>query len=235
MKARAAGWQPTEDGLHLRGRRTSKDGVDQSSAIGTAVVGPVIRGWSNAIVDDELAQRILTRIATLDMSGLAGDVAAMLADIHEPGSQGTEWRRFATGRELAKTCWEVIETGPAEQKDDWFHSAINSPTGQLAIYWIQAIEDEHAKAGGDWHGLPPELSAQLAAMLTCGDGRGDLVEVVFGRYASFLYLIDPSWCEEHVLQLFDWGDEARALRVWSGYLSSGLLTWGLCPVGNSVL
>lgn len=149
------------------------DGVDQSSAIGTAVVGPVIRGWSNAIVDDDLAQRILTRIATLDMSGLAGDVAAMLADIHEPGSQGTEWRRFATGRELAKTCWEVIETGPAEQKDDWFHTAMNSPTGQLAIYWIQVIEDEHAKAGGDWHGLPPELSAQLAAMLTCGDGRGD--------------------------------------------------------------
>jgi hypothetical protein len=71
----------------------------------------------------------------------------------------------------------------------------------------------------------------LAAMLTCGDGRGDLVEVIFGHYVSFLHSIDASWSEEHVLRLFDWVEEPRALRVWSGFLSSGRINDDLLRAG----
>src|SRR4051794_15935018 len=207
------------------------DRVDHSSDVGMAVVGPVIRGWSTAVVADELAQRILSRIASLDISRSAGDVAAMLAGVREAASQGTEWTKFATSRDLAKACWAAIGTEPAEEKDDWFHTALNSPAGQLAIYWLHVADDEHSRAAGGWQGLPPDLSTELAAMLTCGDGRGELVEVVFGRDVSFLHSIDPNWCEEHVVRLFDWADEPRALRVWSGYLSGGRFNDDLLRAG----
>jgi hypothetical protein len=121
------------------------DRVDHSSDVGTAVVGPVIRGWSTAAVADELAQRILSRIASLDISRSAGDVAAMLAGIREAASQGADWTKFATSRELAKVCWAAIGTEPAEEKDDWSHTALNSPAGQLAIYWLHVADDEHKR------------------------------------------------------------------------------------------
>jgi hypothetical protein len=128
------------------------DGVDQGGPIGIAVVGPVIRGWSTAIVDDDLAQRILVRISTLDISRCADDVAAMLANLRETGCQGTEWRRFPTSRELAKECWEAIGTEAVEEGDDWFHTALNSATGHLALYWLHVVQDERAQAAGIFQG-----------------------------------------------------------------------------------
>jgi hypothetical protein len=138
---------------------TLLDTIDHSSAVGMAVVGPVIRGWSKAAVDDELAQRILSRIAALDISRVAGDVAAMLVGVPEAGSQGTKWRRFATSRDLAKVCWDAIGTEPTDEKDNWFHAALNSTAGQLAIYWLQVTEDERASAASEWKGISRHRTA----------------------------------------------------------------------------
>jgi hypothetical protein len=93
----------------------------------------------------------------------------------------------------------------------------------LAIYWIDAVHHEQE--------LTPELSAHLAGMLTSGDSRADLAEVVFGLEVSFLHSLDTEWCEEHVLPLFDWEDPPRALRTWSGYLSGGRFTEALLRAG----
>jgi hypothetical protein len=68
-------------------------------------------------------------------------------------------------------------------------------------------------------------------MLTCGDGRGDLVEVIFSHEISFLHSIDRSWSAEHVLRLFDWADEHRARRAWSGFLAGGRINDDLLRAG----
>ena len=207
------------------------DTLDQASPIGMAVAGPVIRGWSNAIVDDQLAQQILSEISALDISRSARDVAGMLAGFREAGSQGTEWSRFSMSRRLAKACWEASGREPVGNVDDWFFTAWNSPAGKLAIYWLDIADQEQKSAAGGSRELSPDLAAELATLLTCGDGRADPVEVIFACDVSFLHSIDPDWCENHVLPLFDWGDQPRALRAWTGYLSRGRYTEDLLRAG----
>lgn len=207
------------------------DALDLASPIGEAVAGPVIRGWSSAIVDDQLAQQILLEISALDISKSARDVAGMLAGFREAGAQGTEWSSFPMSRDLAKACWEVLGHEEVGEVDDWFFTAVNSPAGKLAIYWLAIAEQEQKDTEGKSRGLSPDLDSELAALLNSGDSRADLVEVIFARDVTFLHSIDPDWCEDHILPLFDWGDQPRALRVWSGYLSGGRYTEDLLRAG----
>jgi hypothetical protein len=124
-----------------------------------------------------------------------------------------DWARLTASRTLAHLCWDAVGAEALEATDDWLHTAINSPAGQLAIYWMGVARHEEQ--------MTTELSTHLADMLTSGDTRAELVEVVFGLEVSFLHSLDAEWCREHVLPLFDWEDSERALRTWSGFLSGG--------------
>jgi hypothetical protein len=37
----------------------------------------------------------------------------------------------------------------------------------------------------------------------------------------FVYEADTDWCKQFLLPRFDWSNEARATRLWDGYLSHG--------------
>jgi hypothetical protein len=198
------------------------DAVHDGSPLRPMTETSVIQGWSNATVDDQVADLILRTTATLNISESTDDIARMLAGFRG-GPSKVEWARFGTSRILAKLCWDAIGAGEQEPNDDWLYTAVNSPAGQLAIYWIDALHQEQE--------MTAELSTQLAGMLTSGDSRADLAEVVFGLEVSFLHSLDAEWCQEHVLPLFDWEDPPRALRTWSGYLSGGRITEPLLRAG----
>lgn len=182
----------------------------------------VIRGWSMAAIDDQLADLILLTASSLNISEAAGDIARMLAGFRNGPSQ-VEWARFDSSRTLARVCWEAIDVGTPEADVEWLHQAVNSPAGQLTIYWTSVVSYERQ--------MTAELSTQITGMLTCGDVRADPVEVIAGHEVSFLHSIDADWSKEHILPLFDWADPERALRVWSGYLSGGKFNEELLRAG----
>jgi hypothetical protein len=182
----------------------------------------VVRGWSMATIDDQLADLVLRTTSSLNISEAATDIARMLAGFRN-GPSKVEWARFDSSRTLARNCWEAIDVGVSDEDVDWLHTAINSPSGQLTIYWASAVSHEREIGG--------ELSTQLTGMLTCGDPRADAVEVIAGTEVSFLHSIDADWSKEHILPLFDWAEPERALRVWSGFLSAGKFNDALLRAG----
>lgn len=200
------------------------DAFDHESPLRSVAETSAIRGWSKATIDDGTAELILRTASSLDITETTDDVARMLAGFRNDESP-VKWAQFRSSRRLARQCWSAIIVKPPvnDDDDDWVHRAFNSPAGQLMIYWMSVAEHDGR--------LTEELSTEITGILTCGDSRADLAEVIVGHELSFLYYLDPDWTKDHVLPLFDWSDPDQALRAWSGFLQGGRLTGQLLEAG----
>lgn len=198
------------------------DTFDEGSPLRPIAETSVVRGWSTAAVDNETADLILRTTSSLNITETTDDVARMLAGFRNDVSP-VKWAQFRSSRTLARRCWAAIDPKDPEGEDDWVHRALNSPAGQLMIYWMSAAENDGK--------MTEELSTELTTMLTCGDPRADLGEVIVGHEVSFLYSLDPDWAKDHILPLFDWSDPDRAQRTWSGYLQGGRINRSLLEAG----
>lgn len=205
--------------------------IDQTSTLGAAIARPIVRGWSNATANDELAEEILSELLTLDLTSCAAEVAYLLSEIREQGAVGTPWQRYASSQALANESWRSLDTGSVSGTDDWYYTALNSAAGQLALYWLLVAEKQRSEPGTEWRGLPPHLAKTLIRLVTEADGRGELAAVMYGRHLAQLHALDPAWCNEHILRLFDWANESQARRVWGGYLKGGTFNEDLLRSG----
>ncbi|MFV8167342.1 DUF4020 domain-containing protein [Mycobacterium sp. 134] len=204
------------------------EGVEEQ--LRSAVIGAVVRGWSQCSVDSVTAERIVAHLGNLDLNGVVGDVALMLMPRNAEEGQ-PDWCSVAGTKQLADKCWSIVERRSQDpSSDDWVHAAINHPAGQLALFWIRVLEDQ-AEEDHAWNGLPPDLATRFESMLQAGDGRSDMAQVVFARAIGLMHQLDPVWCEQHLLPLFAWDPPDRANRVWSGFLSGGRVTDSLLNAG----
>ncbi|SPM41915.1 hypothetical protein MNAB215_4132, partial [Mycobacterium numidiamassiliense] len=201
----------------------------------SAVIGAVARAWSQCAVDGPTAERIVLALLNLELKGAVDDVALMLMPASNNDVPRTDWASVPNSQQLANKCWDAIEATSFEPgSEDWMFTALNDPAGQLGIFWLRVLENQSDTAGG---GLPPDLAARFGSMLWAGDSRSAAIQVIFGRVTDWLYQLDPSWCEQHVLPLFSWDLPARANRAWTGLLSGGTVTDRLLEAGmlNSIL
>ena len=198
------------------------DAFDEESPLRSVAETSAVRGWSTAAVDNGTADLILRTTSSLNITETTDDVARMLAGFRNDASP-VKWAQFGSSRTLARRCWAAIDTKTVKEEDDWVHRAINSPAGHLMIYWMSVAENDGQ--------MTEELSTELTGMLTCGDSRADLAEVIVGHEVSFLYSLDPDWTKDHILPLFDWSDPDRAQRTWSGFLQGGRITPSLLEAG----
>ena len=198
------------------------DAFDHESPLRSIAETSAVRGWSTAAVDDEAADLILQTTSSLDITETTDDVARMLAGFRNDRSP-VRWAQFDSSRALARRCWAAIDTKAPLAEDDWVHNALNSPAGQIMVYWISVADNDGR--------LTDELSAEVTGILTCGDSRADVAEVIVGHELSFFHHLDPDWTRDHILPLFDWHTPDQALRAWSGFLQGGRFTRPLLEAG----
>ena len=186
------------------------------------MVRSVIRGWTNASPEPEVAERILNRLGDLETATIADELSQLLSGTGRGEGKETEWHRFSAARSLAADAWATLgDRPPAEEFEDWLLRALNHPAGQLAQFWVTAVAADWRSAGEGWRGLPEETRTQLENLLLGGGERTAMAEVILASQLWFFFGADRTWCEAFVLPLLDWTDEERALRTWHGYL-----TWG---------
>jgi len=198
------------------------DNFDEESPHRSIAEISAVRGWSEADVDDETADLILRTTSSLNITDTTDAVARMLAGFRNDVSP-VKWARFDSSRTLARRCWAAIDAKAPGTEDDWVHRTFNSPAGQLMMYWMSVAEHDGQ--------MTEELSTEITGMLTCGDSRADLAEVIVGHEVSFLHSLDPDWAKDHILPLFDWSDPDRAQRTWSGFLQGGRVNQSLLDAG----
>jgi hypothetical protein len=204
-------------------------GLDVLDAVGsghTQIDLAVIRGWSAARPDAELTVRILDRIGLLELEPILASITALLGGFAAMGSNPVEWFQYIQSEALARRCWETIAPATASAvvfSDDYSMMALNHPAGQLAEYWVQRLAHLWRAADENWRGIPPSVAEYLAGLTAEDSRRSEAVQIAFCRYLSFFHQADAVWCKQYLFPLFDWSDESRARRAWSGFLAQG--TW----------
>lgn len=182
----------------------------------------VIRGWAEAELTDQMAEGIIDHLKALDLRDLVEDVARLLASPSATERPRPQWHDFESARKLAALVWSAGATEDTSVgSNGWLGEAINSHAGRLAEFWIRAIASDWRSSRDEWSGLPDATRQQLDNMLAGGDRRQAMVQVVLASQLHFFFAADPSWCESHLLSLFDWSEPSTAERVWDGFLSWG--------------
>jgi Domain of unknown function (DUF4020)/SIR2-like domain len=186
------------------------------------IIRAVIRGWAAATLDDVTPSSIMERLARMDLSAVADDIARLLFEGGRSEATPTEWQRISASRDLAAAVWAAVPGGmPDPEVDDWLGRAINHPAGRLAQFWVRAVAGDWRDAGERWSGLSSGTRDQLEVLLTGDDERTALAEVIFASHLHFFFAADLDWCEDRVLPLLDWVEPVRARRSWDGFLLWG--------------
>jgi SIR2-like protein/uncharacterized protein DUF4020 len=218
-------WDDATDLLVEVARAWPEDGFAILDAQGGGhpdVVNAVIRGWAASAVDDETAESIVERLTHVDLATARDEITRLLAHGGQGQAAPTEWHRLQAARRLAASVWTAIPVRPAAgDAKEWLGRAINHPAGQLAQFWVKAIEADWRAAGDTWPGLSETTRQQLEAMLAGQDDRVAMSEVIFASQLYFFHSTDRTWCLDNVLPLLDWQNPVRARRTWDGFL-----TWG---------
>lgn len=190
----------------------------------TEVTQAVINGWGRAELDPGAAAGVLERLAALDGADLVSDLVRLLSDGGRVEGHPTEWTRVAGARDLARDLWPLTPNDAVEPGGiDWLTRAINHPSGELAEFWIQVIQQDWSADEAGWSGLTPEHCNALETMLSGppDETRTQMVEVICAGRLHFLFAADPGWTTRHVMPLLDWSDPSRAVRVWEGFIGWG--------------
>jgi hypothetical protein len=221
----APAWSDATELLTQTVKEHPTDGLRVLDAPGAGdpdLVRAVIQGWASATPDDNLAVAVLDRLVQVDLATFADEVAMLLAAGSAGRDQAAAWHRFTEAQALALALWSA-RGGDALPTDvaDWLHAAVNHWAGRLAEFWLQVVATKWRVAGDSWEGLPPGLRIELDGLLSSGDDRAAMVEVVFASQVHFFFAADRSWCEARILPLLDWEDASRARRTWDGYLAWG--------------
>lgn len=219
------GWDDALAVLRQTIRENPSDGfavLDSDGRDHSDIVTSVISGWSTAATDAMTAEKILEKLAELDLGELAEDISRLLADGGRADTNPTEWHQFPAARALAADLWSMVGSGPAvDEMEDWLGHAINHPAGRIAQFWLHAIAADWRAAGDTWTRLPQATRDQLEIMLTGDNERSAMAQVMFSSQVLFFFGADRQWCEAYVLPLLDWASPLRARRAWDGFLAWG--------------
>lgn len=229
-----SGWQDALQSVSTVAARWPADGhkllahTDDLESEGEAagLWRAVLDGWATATLDPEQWKSVLD---AMEHRPTDAEVTAATTRLLERGARRTEFGLpqdlIPEARLLARSLW-VTATGSdidPTSNHTWYGSAINSPAGAIAEFWVHSISSEWRRAGDDWCGLTSETTTELNAMLADDGPRGASARAIFGGQLLFLFGADEGWCVATLLPLFNWNAPTTSTQeqVWDGYLQIG--------------
>lgn len=208
--------QYPEDGLRI-GADLIEDEVDDR------LRRSIIAGWSEAQLQDNLAEQVVDAIRTWDVTVIRSEAITMLINGGQEGHP-TTWYGRSNARRLAAELWPDRPI-PTPASTSPLNQAINHPAGRLAQFWTSVVQHEWNANREDWTGLTTDLMEQLSVLVDDGSINGDMARTVLGANLHFFFAADREWTTAQLLPLFDWADHPNdAPYLWGGFLVWGRFT-----------
>ena len=190
----------------------------------------VIAAWENADLDQESVKRVLSHLSSEALHRqhvreiarvlyqLVGKAAASAATTlpEEANSLAASLRHHAAEVEIPSFTSSV---GGVPQEVDWFHKAINHPSGKLAEFWAESIALWCRQYDTPPGSMTREHRRVLDAMMQDTSDTGELARTILARYCPWLLWADEDWTRQNLIPLLD----PRSQRVRIGMGWSGLL------------
>ncbi|WP_431841145.1 DUF4020 domain-containing protein [Calidifontibacter indicus] len=191
----------------------------------------LIYGWDRATLEVELIENVLTIIASWDHDEIRRPACAMLANGGGP-EHPTPWHQLEQAHRLAADLWPSSDIdGAVVSGADIVMEAINHPAGDLAEFWTKVVQWEWSENESTWDGLPQRVAAQLDRLVLANGRNGLLARAFLASQLHFFFGADREWCQDRLLPLFDWTNEAESAAAWQGFLTWGRWNDGLLQSG----
>ncbi|WP_433862424.1 hypothetical protein [Streptomyces sp. L7] len=131
-----------------------------------------------------------------------------------------EDRADAAMRGLARALWDNHGESFSHSEDiDPVSPAplyLNSWPGDIARFWMNAIDRRWRNHRDDWKGLNEEERDAIEDLFAGPRHALDAIEPAFASQAFFMFAADPEFTERRVLPLF--GHEVSAKLAWTAFL-----------------
>ena len=194
----------------------------------------VIAAWENADLDQESVKRVLSHLSSEALHRqhvreiarvlyqLVGKAAASAATTlpEEANSLAASLRHHAAEVEIPSFTSSV---GGVPQEVDWFHKAINHPSGKLAEFWAESIALWCRQYDTPPGSMTREHRRVLDAMMQDMSDTGKLARTILARYCPWLLWADEDWTRQNLIPLLDPGHN-EFVSAWDGLVYSGQLT-----------
>ncbi len=123
-------------------------------------------------------------------------------------------------------CDDGKEISAVETNRSWLNTAINTPGGLLAEFWINALlKSTTYPSENPELRFPEEFRGAFVKMLVARNEQTAMARVILAGYLHVFVALDREWTIEHLLPLMDFNrDREEANRVWDGFLHVGQIS-----------
>jgi len=186
----------------------------------------VCQGWRNANLSSEQWKLVLDVVENINAPT---EFFSAFAEVLENGSRKESYTLpnslMDQAVKVAVRIWNLaLKTAPIEKNssDDWLGTAINSPGGKLAEFWLQRVSFARKEAGDNWGGIPQDIKDHLANILHGTSGAAAHARIVLASQLHYFFSLDAQFAMTELFPLFNWQtDELRAEQCWHGFLFWG--------------
>lgn len=185
----------------------------------------VLRGFQDAELDVAQWRRLIEMVSrdALQMEHTR-DIADVLLRLVKDGGKPFAADLLAQVNEVADRLWAALPPDDdAEFDNDWLTRAINRPAGVLVEYWLAALSLMlKGKEGSEWV-LPDYYREHFTSALQDPASKGANARSLLASQASFLFRLDETWTQQHIVPLFQHADPRVFAQAWHGFLAWGRL------------
>jgi hypothetical protein len=171
-----------------------------------------------------LSEALREATATGEVGGLLPLVSEFLLAVVRLPSVERELLDLLEGAGLLVS--QQVDSGPELPVMDHLERALdfgyNTWTGWAARFWVGAIGQRWGLDEDSWSGMSAVEKEGAELLLRSEGERLTSVQIIFAANYAIVLGADQSWCESHLLPLFDWGQSDTAKRAWAGLLQGGI-------------
>lgn len=185
------------------------------------LVASVVRGWTEASLDDETAAAATAVAAELLARGdLTHPIAQFCRSVMDRGVKNRPVSLLARTDELANSIW--VSHASSFEPGGWsdaFMAALNTWPGFIAQYWVHRVRVRW-RMTNPWEGIDKDERRALTLMLTEAGPASKPASAILFAELNFLHAADPTFAINTLLPRFD-PAAPDAREAWTAYLNGG--------------
>jgi hypothetical protein len=187
----------------------------------------LISAWGSASLDEDKRSEVLDLISRPELSDMhSNSIADALHGLVKNGEKNISQQSLTKANATANALWPIALAEEFEPiGHDWLTSAINSPAGQLAHFWLSSLAVWRHQQGEAPSAMNAEYRAIFDSIVAAPGAAGLMARSIMCAQLSFMLSADSRWTREHLIGLFASETEGHNFdAAWDGFLTWGRLT-----------
>jgi hypothetical protein len=226
---------PSREGLLVNCREACKQNAKWAFELGWALAErtqwstdlwpALIQGLQDSEMPRDSWRNLLKLVSNPALQAIhTHQIANLLYSLVKDGGKPFSIELLDQANTIAVAVWQI--SGTAEfgvYNGGWLSRAINHPAGVIVEFWLNSLSMIMQGKTSAEREMPESYRTWFTMVIQDTAARGGLGRTVLASQTAFLFSLDQNWTREHIIPLFNNGDQQRFEQAWDGFLMGGRL------------